>query len=242
MFDGDVAKTYEVTIDKSRGCDANDLSVTLAWIEEGSPPGCTKCLLNDLDLYVTERGKDSKRYHPNGRSIKDHSNNVERVVIDGAEDGSSYTIYVEAYNLNSLSQKYALVATGCFGGRTNTLDTAQNVFSSQSDGGGGSDSTNRSIIIVCASVGGVIVVCLCFALFRRHQQKSKKKEKEKEKKATQKKVAQKKVMQNSKQKSKQKEKPHKKQKAKPKGKPHKKQTGGSAGPESRLKRERPRKC
>ena len=241
LFDGDVAKTYEVTIDKSRGCDANDLSVTLAWIEEGSPPGCTKCLLNDLDLYVTERGKDSKRYHPNGRSIKDHSNNVERVVIDGAEDGSSYTIYVEAYNLNSLSQKYALVATGCFGGRTNTLDTAQNVFSSQSDGGGGSDSTNRSIIIACASVGGVIVVCLCFALFRRHQQKSKKKEKEK--KATQKKVAQKKVARKKApvtQNTKQEEKPHKKQKAKQKGKPHKKQTGGA--PESRLKRERPRKC
>ena len=241
MFDGDVARTYEVTIDKSRGCDANDLSVTLAWIEEGSPPGCTKCLLNDLDLYVTERGKDSKVYHPNGRSIKDHSNNVERVVIDGAEDGSSYTIYVEAYNLNSLSQKYALVATGCFGGRTNTLGTAQNVFSSQSDGGGGSDSTNRAIIIVCASVGGVIVVCLCFALFRRHQQKSKKKEKEK--KATQKKVAQKKATQKkATQNTKQKEKPHKNQKAEQKGKPHKKQTGESAAPESKLKRERPRKC
>jgi len=108
---------------------------------------------------------------------------VERVVIDGAKDGSSYTVYVEAYNLNSLSQNYALVATGCFGGEANTLD-AQNVFSFQSDGGGGSDRTSRAIIIVCASVGGVIVLCLCFACCRRYENESrlKKKKKEKQKK------------------------------------------------------------
>ena len=179
LFDGDPATTYEVTIDKSRGCDAMDLSVTLTWIEEGSPPGCTKCLLNDLDLYVTENGKSSIRYHPNGRSIKDHSNNVERVVIDGAKDGSSYTIHVEAYNLNSLSQKYALVATGCFGGEPSTLGKAQNVFlqdntvQRQNDGGGNSDNTTRTIIIVCASVGGAILLCLGLACFRRYQQKRK---------------------------------------------------------------------
>lgn len=187
LFDGDPAKTYEVTIDKSRGCAANNLSVTLAWIEEGSPPGCTKCLLNDLDLYVTENGKDSIRYHPNGRSIKDHSNNVERVVIDGAKDGSSYTINIEAYNLNSLSQKYALVATGCFGGKSNTLGTAQNVYQEdktierQNDGGGNSDNTTRTIIIVCASVGGVILLCLGLACFRRYQRKSQMKKKKNKK-------------------------------------------------------------
>lgn len=190
LFDGDPAAKYEVTIDKSRGCDAKDLSVTLVWIEEGSPPGCTKCLLNDLDLYVTENGKSSIRYHPNGRSVKDHNNNVERVVIDGAKDGSSYTIYVEPYNLNSRLQKYALVATGCFGSETNTLGKAQNVFlqddavERQSDGGGNSDNTTRTIIIVCASVGGVILLCLGLACFRRYQQKNqmqKKKAKRKKK-------------------------------------------------------------
>ncbi|KAK1734087.1 subtilase family serine peptidase [Skeletonema marinoi] len=47
--------TYDVTIDKSGGCQSKDLSVTLVWMEEGSPSGCTACVLHDLDLSVSFR-------------------------------------------------------------------------------------------------------------------------------------------------------------------------------------------
>jgi len=192
LFDGDAAKTYQVRINKSRGCDADVLSVTLAWIEEGSAPGCTKCLLNDLDLYITEDGRESVRYHPNGRSIKDDVNNVERVVIDGVNDGSEFTIHVDPYNLNSLSQKYAVVATGCFGGVANEIDTSKNVFLGDStsvrsggEGDGGStNNTTKIIIIVCASCGGAIALCLGLALLRRFRQKDKKGKSKKKRKRT----------------------------------------------------------
>jgi len=42
--------TYDVTIDKSGGCQANDLSVTLVWMEEGSPSGCTAAFFMILIL------------------------------------------------------------------------------------------------------------------------------------------------------------------------------------------------
>jgi hypothetical protein len=101
--------TYNVTIDKSNGCQAEDLSVTLVWVEEGSSPGCMSCVLNDLDLSVSFRGKT---YYPNGRGDSpDRKNIVERVIISGVQGGETAIISVNAHNLAYISQTYALVAT-----------------------------------------------------------------------------------------------------------------------------------
>jgi len=184
LYDGDAAKTFEVEIDKSGGCEAS-LSVTLTWMEPASSPGCTKCLLNDLDLSLVEAGREAVRFHPNGRSVKDHENNVERVVIDDVPDGSRFLIHVEAYNLNDISQAFALVATGCFGGVTSSdLDTSQNVFSKdlsvvrKENGGEGMDMTTI-IIVVCASCAGAILLCVGYGCLRRRGQKKKQKKRRK---------------------------------------------------------------
>eukprot|EP00985_Skeletonema_marinoi_P018640 scaffold10435_cov134-Skeletonema_marinoi.AAC.3 len=120
--------TYDVTIDKSGGCQSKDLSVTSVWMEEGSPSGCTACVLHDLDLSVSFRGKS---YYPNGRSSPDRTNNSERVVINGVQDGETATISVNAHNIAKSDQTYALVATACFNGVANTL-VGENVFGLQS--------------------------------------------------------------------------------------------------------------
>eukprot|EP00984_Skeletonema_dohrnii_P009897 scaffold3809_cov91-Skeletonema_dohrnii-CCMP3373.AAC.4 len=123
-----VTNTYDVTIDKSGGCQANDLSVTLVWMEEGSVSGCTACVLHDIDLSVSFRGTT---YYPNGRSSPDRTNNSERVVINGVQDGETATISVNAHNIAKSDQTYALVATACFNGVANTL-VGTNVFGLQS--------------------------------------------------------------------------------------------------------------
>jgi len=152
--------TYNVTIDKSNGCQAEDLSVTLVWIEEGSNPGCQNCVLNDLDLSVSFRGQT---YYPNGQKSPDRTNIVERVVINGVQGGETATISVNAYNLAWKSQQYALVATGCFGGVANTLQ-GESVFDSDES------LKRRQIIIisVCVSIGVLLIACVaCFFIRRR---------------------------------------------------------------------------
>ena len=157
--------TYEVTIDKSNGCQAEDLSVTLAWVEEGSSPGCMSCVLNDLDLSISFRGQT---YYPNGRNLPDRKNIVERVIISGVMDGETATISVNAYNLAWQSQRYALVATGCFGGVANTLQ-GESVFDADN-----SRQRRRAIaistsVIVCLLLLG----CITLRVIRRRKVQSK---------------------------------------------------------------------
>ena len=111
--------TYDVTIDKTGGCEAKQLSVTLVWMEEASSVGCTACVLHDLDLSVSFKGRT---YFPNGRNSPDRTNNSERVIITGVEHGDTAIISVNAYNIAKSAQTFALVATACFGGVANTLD------------------------------------------------------------------------------------------------------------------------
>lgn len=85
-------------------------------LTSGSHPGCTQCLLNDLDLTVESGGR---LYYPNGRKGPDRINNAERVIIEGVRDGQNATITVTPYNLATKWQHYSLVATGCFGGVAN---------------------------------------------------------------------------------------------------------------------------
>lgn len=156
--------TYNVTIDKSNGCQAEHLSVTLVWVEEGSSPGCMNCVLNDLDLSVSFRGQI---YLPNGRKSPDRTNIVERVVINGVKGGETATISVNAHNLAWFSQKYALVATGCFGGVANTLQ-GESVFDSDN-----SQKRRQNIIIsVCVVVGVLLLGCVTFSCIRRKKTRS----------------------------------------------------------------------
>mmetsp|Transcript_11939 Transcript_11939/g.24051 ORF Transcript_11939/g.24051 Transcript_11939/m.24051 type:complete len:956 (+) Transcript_11939:25-2892(+) len=156
--------TYNVTIDKSKGCQVEDLYVTLVWIEEGSNPGCQNCVLNDLDLSISFQGQT---YYPNGQTSPDRTNIVERVVINGVQGGETATISINAYNLAWKSQQYALVATGCFGGVANTLQ-GESVFDSDE-----SLKRRQTIIIsVCVSIGVLLIGCVTYSCIRRRKARS----------------------------------------------------------------------
>lgn len=73
---------HTVMIDRSNGCKNSDLSVSLVWVERASVIGCTKCVLNDLDLSVLD--STGGKYYPNGKTSRDEINNAERVVIQSS--------------------------------------------------------------------------------------------------------------------------------------------------------------
>ena len=114
---------YGVVIDKSNGCSA-PLSVTLVWTDPAGAPGCANCLLNNLDLSITDISK-SVTYYPNGRTDPDTVNNAERVRINEASHGASYTVRVNGTNLESASQDYSLIITGCLGVVSNDKTSRQ---------------------------------------------------------------------------------------------------------------------
>jgi hypothetical protein len=102
---------YEVSIENKGSSDP--LSVTLVWTDIPGSPSCNQgCILNDLDLFVTQNGR-SGRFFPNGLSSADTVNNVERVRIEDPTDGATYVIHVRGSQLLQ-SQDYSLVITGCF--------------------------------------------------------------------------------------------------------------------------------
>lgn len=105
---------------KNRWCSTKNLSVTLAWYDIGGASGCTKCLVNDLDLFVHTmrwdgRVKYNTRQAPNGlnQNEKDDRNNVERIRFD-MKNGQTYRITVDAGNLAQPDINFSLIATGCF--------------------------------------------------------------------------------------------------------------------------------
>ena len=169
--DGDTL-TYQVTIDKSNGCTFKSLSTTLVWFERGASMGCTRCLINDLDLTVTRDGDVNQTvYYPNGLNRPDNINNVERIVVDNVDDGETFSIRIRATNLDESSQKFSLVATGCFGGVGNELDTSNNVFLSDaatSSGGAGTRSSSLSLsngAIIAIAVTMTVLLCCVLAIF-----------------------------------------------------------------------------
>ena len=119
IADGEV-REFSVTVEKANNCASEVLSATLVWVERGSVVGCTRCLLNDLDLHVTRNGVDTVRYFPNGLSRPDNVNTAERVLIPDANNGDTFTLHVTATNLNSPTQRFALVTTGCFANVTSS--------------------------------------------------------------------------------------------------------------------------
>lgn len=108
--------TYKISIDTSTGCKA-PLSATLVWTDPAAAAGCASCLLNNLDMYITQVGR-SAPYYPNGRIDADTVNNVERIRIANVKHGNSFFVHVNGTNLESSSQNYSLIMTGCFGGET----------------------------------------------------------------------------------------------------------------------------
>ena len=102
--------TYQITINSSDGCQ-EPLSASLVWTDPAGTPGCTKCLINDLDLIID--GPDGTVY-PNGRTSADTVNNAERIRIDNADNNDVFTVRVRGANLDTSSQAYSLVVTGCF--------------------------------------------------------------------------------------------------------------------------------
>ena len=113
---------YSVTIDKSNGCD-EPLGATLVWTDPPGAPSCALCLINDLDLYITDQELSTK-FYPNGRSSRDTINNAERIRIDSVSDGATFLVRVNGTNLESSSQDYSLIITGCLKAAT---------FSTESD-------------------------------------------------------------------------------------------------------------
>jgi len=101
--------TISVTINTS-GCN-QPLTATLVWIDPPAFSGCAQCLLNDLDLFID--GPGGRRY-ANGRSSPDSTNNAERIRITNFNNGETYTISVGATDLETSSQNYALLVSGCF--------------------------------------------------------------------------------------------------------------------------------
>ena len=113
IITGGEIKEYSFSIAET--CCQDHFSITLVWSDPASSAGCSLCLVNDLDLLVTKNNID---YFPNGLSTKDIVNNVERIRV-AAIEGDVFTVSVIGSNLSSESQAFSLVATGCFGGRTN---------------------------------------------------------------------------------------------------------------------------
>lgn len=102
---------YLITIDKSNGCD-EPLSATLVWTDPPGAPSCVLCLINDLDLYITDQ-EQSTKFYPNGRASRDTINNAERIRIDSVSDEAIFLVRVNGTNLESSSQDYSLIITGC---------------------------------------------------------------------------------------------------------------------------------
>lgn len=169
--DGDTL-TYQVTVDRSNGCTFKPLSATLVWFERGASMGCTRCLINDLDLSITRDGDVNQTiYYPNGLDRPDNVNNAERIVVDDVGDSETFSLHVRATNLDEASQKFSLVATGCFGGVGNELDTSNNVFMSDtatSSGGAGTKSSSLSLsngAIIAIAVAMAALLCGVLAIF-----------------------------------------------------------------------------
>lgn len=106
--------SFDFDINQS-GCRA-DFQATLAWYDPPAANGCTKCLVNDLDLLV-ENVQSSKMYYPNGASSADTLNNIERVRIANTASGEKFRVSVNPKQLGPgyTEQRFSLVVTGCFG-------------------------------------------------------------------------------------------------------------------------------
>merc|ERR1719410_2121611 len=108
-------------IDTSGGCTNEVFSCTLVWNDPPALPGCTTCLIHNLDLYV-QKNDDESYYYPNGLTYPDTINPTERVRISEVKHGDKFTLFVTSEYLVEFQQNYSIVASGCFGGTGNLID------------------------------------------------------------------------------------------------------------------------
>ncbi|KAL7576651.1 hypothetical protein ACA910_005584 [Epithemia clementina (nom. ined.)] len=112
--------SYNFTLrSRNKTCEDAELSATLVWADPPGFVGCLNCVLNDLDLYVEQTTVDGNvtQHFPNGKTVKDSVNNVERARFKAA-DGDSFIIQVTAAQLESEEQTYSLaVVYGCLNHR-----------------------------------------------------------------------------------------------------------------------------
>jgi len=105
-------ESHSYTYDITSQCDTTDeISATLVWTDPASFSGCSSCVLNDLDIDMSINGLT---YYPNGGTSADTKNNAERI-RKGTSPGDVVQITVTGSNLDSSTQDYSLVVTGCFG-------------------------------------------------------------------------------------------------------------------------------
>ena len=122
MFEGELEENQQWDYSfhvSSSGFDTTEIDVTLVWTDPPGSVSCSSsCLVHDLDLRVWEAGT---QLYPNfGAATNgdyagqaDQANNVEKVSISSAVDGTSIDVSVLAGGLGSAdTQKFALVVTG----------------------------------------------------------------------------------------------------------------------------------
>ncbi|GMI15072.1 hypothetical protein TrVE_jg13961 [Triparma verrucosa] len=107
--------TDTYSIDVGSCSSTNDLVATLVWTDPAAIRHCTKCLMNDLDLSMS---RGATTYYPNkvtasSNPRRDELNNAEKIVIPNTSNGENYMLTVKARNIQTLSQKYSLVVSGC---------------------------------------------------------------------------------------------------------------------------------
>jgi len=99
------------SIDHSTDCTEVEASTTLVWLDPAGSPGCTRCLINNLDLTL-ENAKTGIILYPNGLTEKDTINNAERIRVTNVNDGDMFFVHVEASDIVT-PQYFSLVITGC---------------------------------------------------------------------------------------------------------------------------------
>ena len=122
LFEGELEENQQWDYSfhvSSSGFDTTEIDVTLVWTDPPGSVSCSSsCLVHDLDLRVWEAGT---QLYPNfGAATNgdyagqaDQANNVEKVSISSAVDGTSIDVSVLAGGLGSAdTQKFALVVTG----------------------------------------------------------------------------------------------------------------------------------
>ena len=103
--------TFDLDVTKCPSGSQTFLSVTLAWYDPAPISGCIHCLVNNLDLQVIL--PNGAIQYPNGRKLPDEKNNAERVRLKTSQLGR-YRVVVSGSNLATQTQRYSLIATGCF--------------------------------------------------------------------------------------------------------------------------------
>ena len=103
--------TFDLDVTKCPSGSQTFLSVTLAWYDPAPISGCVHCLVNNLDLQVIL--PNGAIQYPNGRGLPDQKNNAERVRLTTSQLGR-YRVVVSGSNLATQTQRYSLIATGCF--------------------------------------------------------------------------------------------------------------------------------